>query len=244
MNLKQGLMETFGQNGIPNLLIQVNDSDQDVCTSVWLLRNHERVAGSRSEPAINRLVYAEDMLDATAGAYPFDPKSKLVRELTWIFDPYTQSRMSGRLFTSTGSEMASIIAAVGERITRYSVGHGEEMALDTRFEKLGGGPKWALIREVGAGARTGLYQSGTLAFIAAAEAGNGRWKYSIGKMSPFVRFPVQDLYDVLNKAEGIASSETDRWGGGDIIGGSPRKAGSKLTPAELERIVNGYLRMA
>ena len=244
INLKQGLLNCFQSHGGPRVNICVNDSDQDVSLSVWLLKNHERVSFNRSEPLITRLVSVEGLLDTTAGAYPFDPKSEVVRELNWIFDPYTQSRISGRLFTATGADMAATIAAVGERITRYSIGRGEKLALDTRYDRIGGGPEWSLVREIGPGARTALFQSGCFAFVSANDAGNGRYKYSIGKMSPFVRFPILALYDVLNKCEGIADNCADRWGGGDIVGGSPRGAGSKLAPAEIEQIVNGYLRMS
>ena len=217
-----------------------NDPDQDVSLSVWLLKHHERVTRNW-EPMINRLVQAEDLLDTTAGAYPFDPRSDLARELNWVFDPYTQSRQSGKLFAASGAEMANIIAAVGQRISEYVVGRGQQLPLDLRLERIGGGTGWALIREIGSAARTELYQTGCRAFVAANEVGEGLFKYSIGKMSPFIPFPIVELYDVLNKAEGIADTNKDRWGGGDIIGGSPRRAQSKLSPAEIEQIINGYL---
>ncbi len=240
VNLKQGLMSAFELAGFPCMHIFANDPDQDVSTAVWLLKHHERVTRN-GEPLINRLVQAEDLLDTTAGAYPFDPRSDLARELNWIYDPYTQSRLSGKLIAATGAEMAAVIAAVGSRISEYVVGRGQQLPLDLRLERLGGGPGWALIREVGAAARTELYQAGERAFVAAAEAGEGKFKYSIGKMSPFIPFPIAELYEVLNKAEGIPDGEKDCWGGGDIIGGSPRRSHSRLSPPEIEKIINGYL---
>ena len=57
--------------------------------------------------------------------------------------------------------------------------------------------------------------------------GDGRYTYTIGKMSPFVPFDLVGLAIRLNDAEGATA---DRWGGGDTIMGSPRVGGSALTP--------------
>lgn len=241
LNLKQGLTDTFRDQNGPQFNIFVNDPDHDVSLSVWLLRNYARVIGAKSEPLINRLVFAEDMLDATAGAYPFDPDSDLVRDLNWIFDPYNQSRLSGRLYSADGSEIARTIAVVGERISRYSLGSGEQLPLDTSYERLGGGQNWALVCETGMGARTALFQSGVKAFVSVTELGSGVYRYSIGKMSPLIHFPLNQLYDLLNRFEGISDDAIDRWGGGDIIGGSPRLAGSRITPKEMAELITNFL---
>lgn len=243
VNLRQGLPNVFVDEGSPRMNIFVNDPDQDVCVSVWLLRHHREILNTRREAFVNKLVLVEDMLDTTAGAFPFKATEPIVQELTWIFDPYAQARASGALLRADGAEMAAINAAVGERITQYSHRKSERMALDTRYEQLGGGDDWMLIHEIGPGARTALFHSGCLAFVSACELEGGRYKYSIGKMSPLVHFPIEELYGVLNSFEGIPGDAIDRWGGGDIIGGSPRKAGSRLSPNEVERIINRYLKM-
>ena len=63
------------------------------------------------------------------------------------------------------------------------------------------------------------------------------YAYTIGKMSPFVMFPLERIYDALNKAEGLSSQE-NCWGGSTIIGGSPRKTGSRLTPEKVQKSYN------
>jgi hypothetical protein len=60
-------------------------------------------------------------------------------------------------------------------------------------------------------------------------------------MSPFVPFDVPEILRVLNDAEG---SDTECWGGSNIIGGSPRVQGSKLSPDEVESIINKLSRRA
>jgi hypothetical protein len=144
-----------------------------------------------------------------------------------------------------GQELADIIDAVGERINRHIDGHGERIELDTEFKPRGGGNGWTLVEEVGCDARAAVYHSGVKAFIAFREqspedTAAGVFRYSIGKISPFISFPISDLYDELNRAEGISPDSLDRWGGSDIIGGSPRAKGSTLSPPEVERIINTY----
>lgn len=67
---------------------------------------------------------------------------------------------------------------------------------------------------------------------------DGRWAYVLGCTSPFVPFDVHALLRTLNEAEGAGKA---RWGGSDLVGGSPRVRGSKLSPREVERIINGLL---
>lgn len=241
IGLKQCLMDSFRPDGSPRMEVFVNDPDQDVALSVWLLQNHERIEGPKSEPLVNRLVHAEDVLDATAGAYTFDPNSKLMREVAWIFDPFTQARAAGRVFAMDAPEMVNVIRAVGERITRYSLGEGETKALDLRYEAIGGGDGWAMIQEIGMAARTGLYHAGGRAFVSAKENPDGSYSYSLGKMSPYVRFPITDLYGVLNAAEGLETGAANSWGGSDIIGGSPRMTASSIEPKDLEDLINRYI---
>jgi hypothetical protein len=88
--LKQGLLDGYYEGGYPRFNLYVNDPDQDSSLAVWLLVNHQRFTGTKSEPLLNRLIYAEDMLDTTAGAYPFEPSSSLM-----------MSRQIDRFFIST-----------------------------------------------------------------------------------------------------------------------------------------------
>lgn len=240
--LKQGLMDAFRVNGVPQLNIFINDPDPDSSLAVWLLVNHERFTGTKGEPLINRLTWAEDLIDTAAGAYPFDPKGTLMRELAWIFEPYEQARMSGRVREMDGSEMANVIESVGARVNRYSMGQGDQRQLDTNFERIGGGEGWQMVREIGYYARTGLFHSEAKAFVSFLGEKNGRYHYSVGKMSPYIPFPILELYKALNFAESLDMNSGICWNGGDTVGGSPRGAGSSLPPREVERIINEFLK--
>jgi len=120
-------------------------------------------------------------------------------------------------------------------------GRSGEIELDTRFEKIGGGPGWQLINEKGPYARTKLFSNKIKAYVAIVENKKDTYAYTIGKMSPFVMFPLERIYEALNKAEGLSSQE-NCWGGSAIIGGSPRKTGSRLSPEKVEKVINACIK--
>ncbi len=240
MAVTMGLFDTFRDQDQPFAHVFVNDADQDTCLAIWVLRRPELCVGMESGQPITRLLLLEDVLDCTGGAYPLDPKRSAMREQAWVFEPYFNARMDGSLLGMDGAAMGGLIDDVGDRITAHSLGQGRVVDLDTRYDRIGGGECWALIVEHGAHARTELFASGVRAFVSVRDNGDGRWTYSLCKMSPFVRFPVTELYDVLNAEEGTAAGQ-DGWGGSNIIGGSPREGGSKIPPQDLERIINETL---
>ena len=240
MAVTMGLFDSFRVDGQPFANVFVNDPDQDTCLAVWVLNNPDRCQGLKIYQPVARLLIGEDILDCTGGAYPVDPDSRGMKEQAWIFEPYFKARLAGEIYQMDEAGMGSIIHQVGERIDAYLEGRGEQIELDTRYDEMGGGPGWRLIVEHGAHARTALFAAGIRAFVAARDNGNGTWTYTVGKMSPYVRFPIEDLYDAFNAAEGIAQGEPG-WGGSNTIGGSPREAGSRLAPLDIERIVNEHL---
>lgn len=242
-SIKSGLFEVFREHGFPRMNIFVNDPDEDVALSVWLLKNHELVSDSRYRRKIERLVRVCDLLDATAGAFPVDPTHKSIRAAAWIFEPFKAARTSGSIPHMTGEQMAALIDHVGDRIGRFVRNSGEKRALDDRYEVVGGGEGWSLIREVGSEGRMGFFSDGGKAFISFREDADkpGIYAYSVSKLSPYIDFPIEELYSVLNKAEGLKDGSKNSWGGSDIVGGSPRMSGSHLTPQDVERIVNSFI---
>ncbi|MFO0416534.1 MAG: hypothetical protein ACK5Y6_04530 [Pseudomonadota bacterium] len=243
MAIKDGTLDIFKDpvSGAPRINIYVNDPDQDSSFAVWLLKHHERCKGTKSEPSMMRLLFAEDMLDTTAGLYPFYPDSKLARQMAWVFEPYVAARLDGRLWNMKGPEMANVIDAVGLRIDRYVLGEAESVPLDTRYSVIGGGPGWSMVKMVGFYARSLLRQNGITAYVAYGGEHNGRHKYSLGKLSPADLLPIKELYDYLNQLEGFDPGNGPHWGGSDTIGGSPRPLGSSLSPKELEQAINSFL---
>lgn len=239
MAIRMNLFDYFRDaNNEINLNIFVNDCDEDVCLSYFLLK-YGYMAEYTINPNLNRLVSLEDYMDATSGAYPYPKDAPVLRELAWIFEPYYRARYNGLLRHKTPEICAGIITDVESRILRYLMGKGEELPLDTRYTVVGGGKGWAMVEEQGIHARTGMRSDGINTFLSVTQRDADTYSYVLGKTSPYVRtLDLDKLYRVLN---GIECLTGDMWGGSDIIGGSPRVGGSKLTPKDLERIINEHL---
>ena len=241
--IRLGLLDTFQKNGEPNARVYINDVDQDVCLSCWLLKNSTKLERLRFDNVLVQLILFEDILDASAGAYPINPDNPQIRRQAWIYEPYTQARMDGSIYRMSKKEMKDILRSVCARIDAAIDGRSGEIELDTRFEKIGGGPGWQLIDEQGPYARTKLFSEKIKAYVALVENKEDRYAYTIGKMSPFVTFPLERIYSALNKAEGLSSQE-NCWGGSAIIGGSPRKTGSRLSPEKVQKVINACIKRA
>lgn len=183
---------------------------------------------------------AEDFIDATAGAYPVDVRRPTMRRLAWVFELYAEARSSGRIGRMRSEDMRSLIEQTADRITLLCDGKAGEVTLESEYEEIGGGSRWRMIREHGPFARTRLYAEGVRAFVAVRERGDECYENTVGRMSPFINFPILQIYDLLNEAEGTATAN-DRWGGSDTIGGSPRLQGSRLSPAVVEEIVEAAI---
>ncbi|MGD1969501.1 MAG: hypothetical protein PVF86_16140 [Desulfobacterales bacterium] len=239
--IRLGLLETFQKNGKPYARVYINDVDQDVCLSCWLLKNSEKLEGLRFDHLLVQMILFEDILDASAGAYPVHPDNPQIHRQAWIYEPYTQARSDGSIHSLSKKEMKAILHSVCARIDAAIDGRSEKIELDTRYKKIGGGPGWQMIHEEGPYARTKLFAQRIKAYVALVESRKDRYTYTIGKMSPFVMFPVERIYDALNKAEGLTSQD-DCWGGSTIIGGSPRKTGSRLTPQKVQKVINDCIK--
>ena len=236
--LRQGLMSTFDPKQVR---LYVNDCDEDVCLSVFLLRKH-RLAAERMNPLLNRLVFMEDMLDTTGGAYAFSEDLKSLQQLLWIFEPYHEFRTSGALDQRQADEFHTVIASVGDRISAYLEGSPGRVSPDTRFEVLEKLPQFSVVRETGRNGRLGVYQSGVPAFIAVRPISEDRFAYTLARSSQFVSFPIPKILKALNVEEvhawrGMVEEMPEgSWGGSDVIAGSPR-TGSALAPKRVIEVV-------
>lgn len=236
MAIRQGMFSSFRDKTGPAAYVFVNDCDEDVCTS-WFLLNNSVMVEKAMNPLINRLVSMEDALDSTAGAYPFPGDLAALKELAWVFEPYRLFRSSGGLEKRSSETFRSIISDVENRILRHVTGHGKTVeSLDMRYDVIGGASGWSMVREIGAHARTGMFGDGIRAYVSVKERSDGKFNYVIGKLSPFIPFDLLRMTEELNKAD-LTVTETNRWGGGNNIMGSPRNTGSALTPEDITKII-------
>lgn len=240
--LKGGLMQTFMSDDGAEVSIYINDTDQDTAFAVWLLLNYKKFEGTQSIPHINRLLALDDRWDITGGAFPMNLDDNLVRQHNWVFRPYTDLRKSGGLAQATEQVMLDNLEAVIARLNRFLMGQAEEVKLDTRHELLYDSPQFKIVDEIGGNeARYFLFSKGMDAFVSlVARRPDGRFVYSVGRRSQYIRFPVETLYDDFNNAEGFG--RRNGWNGSTIIGGSSRHNGSGLSWEQIRDITNRRLR--
>lgn len=237
--LKTGFSDTFR---LDDLNMYINDPDQDTALALWILINHDRLEWTKSEPLITRLISVGNMLDITSGMYPFGVKSKVMRQLAWIFSPYVNSRVTGELFKANAATMRNIIESIHARIDKYALWTGNEEDLDTRCEIVGWGMGWSLVKEIWFYSRGSYLEKWIKSFISINQIRpDGKYIYSIWKASNFINFPILEIYRILNTAEGIPESSTDKWWWSDTIGWSPRNTWSSLTPEKLTEVINTFL---
>lgn len=239
MARRMGLYERFcDEDGRPNAIICANDCDEDVCSTVTALSLPERSVLAIA-PKLNRLAGVTDLMDTTAGAYPFDPTLPALKELAWIFEPYRKFRSSGRINKRVPEEFTRIVHRVRWRIVEHLHGRGKTLRLDTRYERLGGGKNWTMFRELGENGRVGAFADGIRAYVIVRDMEDGSKSYTVGRVSQFIPFPVPAILAAMTVAE---KDPTRIWGGGNTIGGSNRARGSGLTPAEVGRIINDIIK--
>jgi hypothetical protein len=234
--IRQGLFSCFKGK----IYVWNNDCDEDVCLAVFLLR-HPKLAARIMSSRLNRLVSMEGLLDSTAGAYPFPPHLRALEELAWVFHPYREFRISGRINRKDPDEFIGVVDAVGGRISRYLNRTNGRLPLDTRYERIGGGDGWFMIREIGAQGRTGAFADGIRAYMSVRDRPDGRYNVTIGRMSIFVDFPTWQFCKKLNQREGTTRS-ADRWGGADNVIASPRVGGTKQPLDGIAEVINETIR--
>jgi hypothetical protein len=205
-----------------NMDVHVNDADEDVSLSVWLLRNRHRCLDRR----VLELVVAADALDTSGGCDASGASADLLGELCWVMAPYRQVR--NRVCRLTASEMAAVIDEVGDRLDAWLAGRGGRVPTAGEFTVLARAGPVAVIAEDGPLARTGLRDAGIAVFASVRRQPDGRRDVTVGTTGPDVGVDLGAVFDRLNVAQGVPVSSPDRWAGSDTIGGSPRRSGTRL----------------
>ena len=150
------------------------------------------------------------------------------------------NRLAGGLEKRNAEAFTEIVTDVCNRISKHIVGQGGRIPLDLRYERIESGKDYVVVKEIGAHSRTGMFSDGIRAYVSVKERNDGRYQYTIGRMSPFVFIDTLSIANAMNLAEGIESN--DRWGGGNSIIGSPRISGSSLPPNQVINIINSLVK--
>jgi hypothetical protein len=239
LKLQMKMAGAFSHDGVFDPKVFANDCDEDVATAWWALTHLDRILNQ--DPAVERFLQQAGRMDVTAGAFPYGMET--LEQLAWVFDPYAEFRLSGEKPKKDNAQYRSIVDAIGERITRHVDGDGESVTLDTRYELEGGGEGWSMIREIGRHARLGvLMEMDAYVFVEGLPDdadGSERHRYTIGRSSEFIPFPLPVFVETFNEMEGCEGG--NEWGGSGQAIGSPRVGGSRLLPVQVVKGINEKL---
>lgn len=231
IGVRMGRFEAFFKQGIH---CYMNDCDPDVAMTLWVLENPARVRTTLN-PIFNKVLHLLDMLDTTGATYPF-PLDFDLGEYHWIFEPYFSAQQQGIVEQKNPIVYEQIVDDCHARLEQYLVGKQGHIDINTTFTTLGVYPKWGMFETHGSLARMGIVAAGHYAFVLVRPRLEG-YTYTIQRTSDGVNFPVPKILAALTlREDGVES-----WGGGDTIGGSPRIAGSKLTPTQVAETINQVL---
>lgn len=234
--IRMGLLKEFSSQGNPHMLLPINDCDEDVALSTFILENPDRCI-STSNPMLNKLVDITNKQDMYAGMYPFPIEGSILRRMAWIYQPYRKARLNGTVDRRNAEEFNEVIDDVHSRINKFLIGEGKEIPLNMDYNVISGGNGWSMIEEIGEQARYALYHDKIEAFISVRNRVDGKYTYSFGRVSKYIPFPVLHILNQLNEMEGLTNSP-NQYGGGTNIGGSPRATGTTTPPEEMIRKVN------
>jgi hypothetical protein len=225
-----GIYDLFRERGQRRAELWVNDCDQDVCLSTWVLMNPDRAG----EPLVRVLASIEDLLDMSSGTFPMPHERELLGQVRWVFEPY--ARVRPRLIAMSADDMRHVIRDVHLRIEQFAVGRAHVLPLEGDYRRIGGG-EWWMVEVDRPQARERMVAAGVRAAVEVTGRHGDRWIYSVWRRSEYiVWFPVREILAALTAAEPEGA-----WGGADTVGGSPRPHGSQLEPAVVERIVAGVV---
>jgi hypothetical protein len=161
---------------------------------------------------------------------------------SWVFKPYTEFRTSGLLYTATEEQMHHNLEETLGRITQMMMGQAGKSKLDTRHEIFWKDELMTIVNEIGGNeARYYLYSQGMKAHISLVSTRpDGRFVWSVGKLSPYIPFDLKVFFAEMNKRDKLPNGELlprgEQAGGSDTIGGSSRLHGSGLGWKEMKSI--------
>ena len=248
MKMRMGMALPYlddGGNFSPQ--VYVNDCDQDVCASWFLLANPHLIvnpddmsmAAEYRNPELSRFVDVAGRLDTTAGMYPYDLLQKELRDISWVFSPYQDFRRTMDYCKGVEPAYRAVIEEVGERIMCHILGEGgtigiPEMRRIAHYDTLATGSGWSMITAERQEGVTQASYDGNSALVKVQVIDDGEWLYSIMRRSDYVPFPIFAIAKRLNELD---SRPDDTWGGSDIVIGSPRRSHSSIPPEDLFRVI-------
>ena len=211
-----------------NYKIFANDVDTDVCVSIFVLKEFERV---KELPLLKKLVDAVNIGDCFGGSIPINGMGKI---LNYISAPEIDSKKTGDFEHLSSSGLLNILEATMHRIDEYVNGDINSSQLDAvkhgEFKIIKEFPTWVLVESADTHIYAHLYSCGFDRIVRYNKQKDGSLSITLAKKSDFITgFPIIKMIEEFNKIE-------PNWGGGSSIAGSPRNLDGSRSKLPLEKI--------
>jgi hypothetical protein len=217
--------------------VHVWNADQDVCLAAFILEHHEMLERNEGEPLLRWIVQYNSKIDVCGGLYPVNLDELVRNHFTWVFEPYRQQRIRGKVQGDEGL-IVNTIAEVCGRLLCLIDGTAGVAPITAQPEILYRSPyNFVIADEKGdPNSRLVLASEGHTNLISlVCTRETGRYTYSVIRGSPYDEdlFQVYRLIEAFQQAEGCP----DRvWGGSNLAAGSDSEMGSRLHWTELRDI--------
>ena len=224
--------------------VYIWNADQDVCLAAFILEYHYLLECALGAPLLRWIVQYNNKIDICGGLYPVRLEDLEANHFTWVFEPYRQQRMLGRV---VGDEeiVAQTIRQVCDRLKALLEGTAGTMPISAEPEILYVSPHdFVIADEKGdPAARLVLAAQGYANLISLiCRRPSGRYTYSVIRGS---LFDDEGAFDVPRLIAAFQAAEDQPlapiWGGSDTAAGSDSALGSSLEWQKIRDIAESAL---
>jgi hypothetical protein len=224
--------------------VYIWNADQDVCLAAFILEYHYLLECALGAPLLRWIVQYNNKIDICGGLYPVRLEDLEANHFTWVFEPYRQQRMLGRV---VGDEaiVAQTIRQVCDRLKALLEGTAGTMPISAEPEILYVSPHdFVIADEKGdPAARLVLAAQGYANLISLiCRRPSGRYTYSVIRRS---LFDDEGAFDVPRLIAAFQAAEDQPlapiWGGSDTAAGSDSALGSSLEWQKIRDIAEAAL---
>lgn len=223
--------------------VYVWNADQDVCLAAFILEYHELLERFHCDPLLRWIVQFNNKIDVCGGLYPIDLTELVRNHFTWVFEPYREQRMKGKM---EGDEalIRNTIRRVCDRLVDLLQGRAGTAPITAEPEVLYTSPRGFVIADEKGDPQSRLVLAAhgcTNLISLVCRRANGRYTYSVIRGSPYDEdiFQVARLIQAFQAAEDLPRAKI--WGGSSLAAGSDSEMGSSLHWTRLRDIAEAVL---
>jgi len=228
--VRQGrLMQKWLRHRCP-IPVYVWNADQDVCLAAFILEYHELLERFHADPLLRWIVQFNNKIDVCGGLYPVDLAELVRNHFTWVFEPFHQQRMQGKM-QEDEALVKDTIRQVCDRLEDLLQGRAGIAPITAEPEILYTSAHGFVIADEKGDPNSRLVlaaQGHTNLISLVCTRKNGRYTYSVIRGSPYDEdvFQVTKLIQAFQAAEDFPNVKI--WGGSNLAAGSDSELGSSL----------------